>query len=224
MFEASSMKIFKLFLLAMVPVFVLSISGPIQAADKNNAPVEVGEDGLHKKPWMLESFLVLKEDVKEASAAKKNFVVMWEQRGCPYCKRTHEVNLRIKKIVDLIKAEFTVVQLNLWGDREVTDFDGEVIKEKDLAQKWGIRFTPTIQFFSDNLKKIGTKPGHKAELLRVPGYFKPFHFYMLFKYIADKGNEKEPNFQRWLIGEGDKLREKGIDINKLLWSDKLELD
>lgn len=218
------MKIFKLFLLAMVPVFVLSISGLIQAADKNNAPVEVGEDGLHKKPWMLESFLVLKEDVKEASAAKKNFVVMWEQRGCPYCKRTHEVNLRIKKIVDLIKAEFTVVQLNLWGDREVTDFDGEVIKEKDLAQKWGIRFTPTIQFFSDNLKKIGTKSGHKAELLRVPGYFKPFHFYMLFKYIADKGNEKEPNFQRWLIGEGDKLREKGIDINKLLWSDKLELD
>ena len=98
------MKIFKLFLLAMVPVFVLSISGLIQAADKNNAPVEVGEDGLHKKPWMLESFLVLKEDVKEASAAKKNFVVMWEQRGCPYCKRTHEVNLRIKKIVDLIKT------------------------------------------------------------------------------------------------------------------------
>jgi thioredoxin-related protein len=218
------MKMIKFFMLVMVPVFFLSVSVSTQASEKDKAPVVVGEDGLHKQPWFLESFLNLKEDVEEAAAAKKNYVIIWEQRGCPYCKRTHEVNFRIPKIVNLIKSKFTVVQLNLWGDREVTDFDGKVLKEKDLAQKWGVRFTPTIQFFPDDVKKIGAKAGNDAELVRVPGYFKPFHFYMLFRYVSTKGYDKEPNFQRWLIGEGDKLREQGVDINKALWSDKLEFD
>ena len=118
-----------------------------------------------------------------------------------------------------------MVQLNLWGSREVTDFDGEVLTEKRLAEKWGVRFTPTIQFFPDDVKKIGSRPGNKAELVRVPGYFKPFHFFMLFQYINIRSNEKEPNFQRYLIAEGTKIRdEKGIDTQKLLWSDELLID
>jgi len=28
----------------------------------------------------------------------------------------------------------------------VTDFDGEVLSEKALAKKYGVRFTPTFQF------------------------------------------------------------------------------
>jgi thioredoxin-related protein len=214
----------RLFLFVVVPVLFLSASVSSQASEKDKTPVVVGEDGLHKQPWFVNSFLNLKEDVEEAAAEKKNLVIIWEQRGCPYCKRIHEVNFRIAKIVALIKSKFFVVQMNLWGDREVTNFDGKILKEKELAQRWGVRFTPTIQFFSDDLKKIGNKQGHDAELMRVPGYFKPFHFYMLFKYVADRGYKKESNFQRWLIGEGDKLRAKGIDINKALWSDKLEID
>ena len=38
------------------------------------------------------------------------------------------------------------MQLNLHGDLEVTDFDGEVLSEKAMARKWNILFTPTVLY------------------------------------------------------------------------------
>ena len=61
-------------------------------------------------------------------------------------------------------------------------------------------------------------------MVRVPGYFKPFHFYMLFKYIRTKAYDKEPNFQRFMIAEGNALRDKGVDMDKQLWADELLFD
>ncbi|MCK5168217.1 MAG: thioredoxin family protein, partial [Rhodospirillaceae bacterium] len=167
-------------------------------------------------------FLDLGEDLAEARANGKRLVIIWEQRGCPYCKRMHEVNLRIPRIVNSIKNNFMVIQLNLWGDREVTDFDGEVLKEKDLANKWGVLFTPTSIFYPESMEKIGTKSGRDAEVLRIPGYFKPFHFYFLFKYARTNGYESEPNFQRWLGGIGGELDKMGIEYD--LYADELPKD
>ena len=66
----------------------------------------------------------------------KRLVIFWEQRGCPYCKRAHEVNFRIPTMVEYIEKNFMVLQLNLWGDREVTDFDGEKLSEKNPYKEW----------------------------------------------------------------------------------------
>lgn len=74
---------------------------------------------MYIQPWFHEGFLDLGEDFAEAEAQGKRLMVVWEQRGCPYCKRMHEVNLRIPRIVDMMKNDFVIVQLNLWGDREV---------------------------------------------------------------------------------------------------------
>ncbi|NQV54400.1 MAG: thioredoxin fold domain-containing protein [Rhodospirillales bacterium] len=203
----------------LIPGEVYAGAGSVQLPK-----AKVGEDGLHKQDWFADSFLDLKEDVAEAKAANKRLVFIWEQKGCPYCERTHDINFRIPKIVDYIKANFTVIQLNMWGSREVTDFDGKISTEKELAQKWAIRFTPTVQFFPGDLKEIGNKNGQEAELLRVPGYFKPFHFYMLFQYVSTEAYKAEPNFQRYLIAEGTKLRDKGVDMDKQLWADELLFD
>ncbi len=210
--------------IAVIPVFLLiDASGPA-AKEKILPKSQVGEDGLHQQPWFHNSFMNLKEDLDEVTVDGKRLVLFWEQKGCPYCKRTHDVNLRIPKIVNQIKENFAVVQMNLWGDREVTDFDGEVTTEKKLAQKYAVRFTPTLQFFSKSLKDHKGKSGKEAELVRVPGYFKPFHFFMLFKYVGTKAYDKEPNFQRFLIAEGNALRDKGVDMEKQLWSDELLFD
>lgn len=184
---------------------------------------ELGDDGLHKQPWFQTTFLDLKEDLADATSQGKRLVIIWEQRGCPYCKATHEVNLRIPRIADYLKDNFFVLQLNLWGDREVTDFDGEVLPEKALARKYRVLFTPTFQFFPDDVEKAAGKRGDEAEVLRIPGYFKPFHFYFLFRYAREKGYEAEPSFQRWLDGQGDKLRERGINVEDALWKDTLDL-
>ncbi|NQV46612.1 MAG: thioredoxin fold domain-containing protein [Rhodospirillaceae bacterium] len=198
---------------------VACLTGQAKAAGDLLPLPQTGEDGMHVQSWFHESFLDLGEDLETAAAEGKRLVIIWEQRGCPYCKRMHEVNLRIPRVVDYIKKNFVVLQLNIWGDREVTDFDGEVLSEKKLANKYSVLYTPTLQFFPESLAKVGGKPGNKAEVLRIPGYFKPFHFYFLFHYAFEKAYEKEPNFQRWLGGIGDELDEKGVKYD--LWSDDL---
>ncbi len=210
--------------IAVLPVFMFISSAGVTAKEKSLPKAQVGEDGLHQQPWFHESFMNLKEDLEEAKAEGKRLVLFWEQKGCPYCKRTHDVNLRIPKIVNQIKENFVVVQMNMWGDKEVTDFDGEVTTEKKLAQKYAVRFTPTLQFFPESITEFKAKSGRDAELVRVPGYFKPFHFYMLFKYIRTKAYDKEPNFQRFMIAEGNALRDKGVDMDKQLWADELLFD
>ena len=161
--------------------------------------------------WFHDSFLDLSEDLQEAQEQGKRLVIFWEQRGCPYCKRAHEINLRIPTMVKYIEKNFVVLQLNLWGDREVTDFDGEKLSEKKLAEKYSILFTPTLQFFPENLEKVAGQKGSDAEVVRIPGYFKPFHFFFLFHYAFDKGYEKQPSFQRWLSSIGRELDELGVE-------------
>ena len=75
---------------------------------------------------------------------------MWELKGCPYCKETHFVNFAQPRISDYIHDNFEVLQLNIIGSRKVTDFDGKEIGEKELAAKYGVRFTPTFQFFRES--------------------------------------------------------------------------
>ena len=212
----------KLLIVSFISVFVgFATANLVFANEKMLQKPTIGEDGLYQQKWFHESFLDFKEDLAEAEVRGKRLVVFWEQKGCPYCKRTHEVNLRIPRIVKYITDHFLVVHLNIWGDKEVTDFDGEVTIEKKLAQKWAVRFTPTIQFFPDNPKDLNKKSGSEGEVMRIPGYFKPFHFYFLFKYVKANAYKTEPNFQRWLSEEGDKLAAKGLNIQKQLWADKL---
>ena len=56
------------------------------------APV-LTEDGLYRQPWFIESFLELGDDLEAARKANKRFAIMWELKGCPYCKETHFVTL-----------------------------------------------------------------------------------------------------------------------------------
>ncbi len=148
------------------------------------------DDGLIYQPWFLDSFLILEEDLAEAHANDKRFVIFWELKGCPYCKETHRVNLAQPDILDYVKSNFTVLQLNVIGSRIVTDFDGEELSEKDLAKKWQVKFSPTIQFFADDPESAMGKPGRESEVARIPGYFKPAHFLAMFEYVEQKAYEK----------------------------------
>ena len=160
---------------------------------------EIGDDGLHVQPWFMQTFLDLAEDKAEAEAAGKHFAIVFEQRGCPYCKAMHEVNFARPEIADYVSSNFGMLQLNLWGSRAVTDFDGEELEERDLARKWNVHFTPTIVFFG---------PGGDAEVIRMPGYFKPFHFISMFEYVASDHYAGE-GFQRFLQARFDRLEEEG---------------
>jgi thioredoxin-related protein len=168
---------------AIAGLTALGLAGSARAA------AVLTDDGLYRQPWFLESFLELSDDLQGAANAGKRFAVMWELRGCPYCKETHLVNFARPDIEDYIKANFEILQLNIIGARKVTDFDGTEISEKALAAKYGIRFTPTLQFFPESSAGLGEKQPEKREVARAPGYLRPDDFLALFRFVREKGYE-----------------------------------
>src|SRR5262249_17839804 len=150
----------------------------------------LGDDGLYHEPWFLQSFLDLREDLESAAVSSKRLAIMWELRGCPYCRETHLVNFADPAITGYIRENFEVLQLNLIGSRKVTDFDGQELSEKDLARKYGIRFTPTFQFFPPSSGGIEAKEAMAREVARAPGYLKPQHFLAMFRFVRERAYER----------------------------------
>ena len=112
---------------------------------------QIGDDGLHKQSWMRDTFKDLREDLDEANLEGKRLVLMFEQRGCVYCSKMHKDVYSREKVSNYIDENFFVVQLNLHGDLEVTDFDGEILSEKAMARKWSILFTPTVLYLPEEV-------------------------------------------------------------------------
>jgi thioredoxin-related protein len=155
------------------------------------------DDGLYKQSWFLESFLDLAEDLEGARKDGKRFVIMWELRGCPYCRETHLVNFAQSRISDYVRANFEVLQLNLIGSRKVTDFDGSELGEKQLAAKYGIRFSPTLQFFPEGVAGLKQLPPANREVSRAPGYLRPDDFLAMFRFVREKAYESK-SFREFL--------------------------
>ena len=58
------------------------------------------------------------------------------------------------------------------------------------------------------------QPGDKVEVVRMPGYFKPFHFVSMFEYVKAKAY-KSQHFQKFLQAKADKMRAEGKEVK--LW-------
>lgn len=159
----------------------------------------LAEDGLYHHSWFKESFLDLAEDQQEAIDAGKRLVIFIEQIGCIYCKKMQTEVLAKKSINDYVRQNFDVIQLNLWGDREVTDFDGKTMPEKELARRWGVLFTPTIVFFPDTVDAVKGKSGKEAQVATMPGAFGGLTFKALFEWVKAKGYEGDEHFQKYII-------------------------
>lgn len=177
-------------LAALTAFILLTLGSPSSAEDLYSGPVQL-EDGMYTEPWFLQSFLDLREDLEMAAGAGKRLVIMWELKGCPYCKETHFKNFADDEIRHFIRENFEVLQLNIQGSRIVTDFDGEELEERNLAAKYGVRFTPTIQFFPERAGDIEGKNGKAREIARMPGYFQPPHFLAMFRYVRESAYTQE---------------------------------
>ncbi|MGD9925218.1 MAG: thioredoxin family protein [Hyphomicrobiaceae bacterium] len=185
---------------------------PVLGAIEPRVAAEKDDDGLYHQRWFVQSFLDLKEDHAEAKAQGRRFAVIFEQRGCIYCTRMHTEVLSQRYINDYVRENFSIVQLDLWGAREVTDFDGTRLPEKKLAERWGVLFTPTIVFFKENVAAQSAKWGAPLEVARLPLGFGPATFFDLFAWIRARVYEKDPNFQRFHIArmaERDALKARG---------------
>ncbi len=158
---------------------------------------ELGDDGLHKTPWMRDTFKDLREDLEEAQAEDKRLLVMIEQRGCIYCTKMHTDVYPDPRITQIIEERFFVVQINLHGDTEIIDFDGEALSEKDAARKWGVLFTPTNMFMAENVPEDASAA--QSAVAVMPGAFAVGTTLDMFTWVAEKRYEDQSgeDFQRY---------------------------
>jgi thioredoxin-related protein len=177
----------------------------------NISALELGDDGLHKTRWMQDTFKDLREDLSEANSEGKRLVLFFEQIGCIYCTKMHKEVFSKEKVSNYIEENFFVVQLNLHGDIEVTDFDGEVLAEKDMARKWGILFTPSVIFLPTEVKVDVS--AQQAAVATMPGAFSAWTTMDLFtwvreeRYLLDNGED----FQRYHARRIDERRAQNTD-------------
>jgi thioredoxin-related protein len=157
----------------------------------------VGDDGLHIQPWIRDTFKDLQEDLDEANAEGKRLAIFFEQRGCIYCTKMHETVYPDPELSDYINENFFVIQLNLHGDLEVVDFDGEELSEKRIARKWGILFTPSVIFLPEEVED--GKTAIQSAVSVMPGAFGRGTTLDMFTWVKEKryAIDSEEDFQRY---------------------------
>ena len=171
-------------------ILLLVLAAPAFAA-------ELGDDGLHKADWMRDTFKDLREDLEEANGEGKRLALIIEQRGCVYCTKMHTEVFSRPEVADYIRDNFFVVQINLYGDTEVIDFDGETLSEKHAAQKWGLLFTPSILFLPEDVPE--GRSAQQASVALMPGAFGVGTTMDMFTWVNEKRYELDSgeDFQRY---------------------------
>ena len=155
----------------------------------------MGDDGLHKAAWMHDTFKDLREDLADANAEGKRLMVLVEQRGCIYCKKMHEEVFPVPDIAETLTDRYYVIQVNMFGDTGMTDFDGEELSEKELVQKWGLLFTPTMVFFPEEVPE--NTPGNRAAVATMPGAFGKWTTLNLLNWVLEHGYDGDEPFQKY---------------------------
>ena len=169
---------------AMVIFLSPAIAGETPPATLDSGLVNPGY--VEKPDWFANSFLDIREDLAEAASGGKRVLLYFYQDGCPYCKKLLDTNFALQETEDKTRRHYDVVAINMWGDREVTGFDGEETTEKEFAKSLRVMFTPTLLFLNEQGKVT----------LRVNGYYAPHKFNAALDY-GMQHNGSAPTFREY---------------------------
>lgn len=81
-------------------------------------------------------------------SAKKGLLLMFVQDECPFCARMKATVLNQSQVQDYFQANFSIFHVDIEGDIEIRDMQGNAMKEKDFAFKLNrVRATPVFIFY-----------------------------------------------------------------------------
>ncbi|MCU7833856.1 MAG: thioredoxin fold domain-containing protein [gamma proteobacterium symbiont of Taylorina sp.] len=167
----------------------ISLSAEEQDADWDNAfdDSPVVPEIVYPK-WFKNSFLELPDDLEEAIAAgKKGIIVYFGQKHCPYCQALIDKDFGQKDIEAYTRKNFDVISIDIWGSKEITTPDGQVMTEREYALRENANFTPSLIYYNAQ--------GEKALMLR--GYYPPYKFRAAMEYV-ERGYYKEEQFSQYM--------------------------
>lgn len=173
--------------LTMLVATSLAMAQSTTPTENENRGQFLGAQPTYYPDWFKTSFLELEDDVAEAAEVGKRLMILFHQDNCPYCNAFVEKNLAQKDIEDTLKEKFDVIEINMWGDREVASVQGNVYTEKSFAAALNVQFTPTVLFL--------TETGELS--LRVNGYYDPDQFRLALDFVSQK-MEKTTTFDDYV--------------------------
>ncbi len=144
---------------------------------------------LKHPAWFKQSFLDLREDLKNAQEqGKLGLILYFGQENCAYCEKLLEINFNQRRdIVAYTQKFFDLVAINIWGDLPVTTPDGQVFSEKHFADAQKTHFTPSLIFYDTDGK----------EVFRMQGYYPPYRFRAGLDYVVG-GYYRQETFRNYL--------------------------
>ncbi|MEN8213378.1 MAG: thioredoxin family protein [Pseudomonadota bacterium] len=103
-----------------------------------------------------ETFGDLQEELATAKEqGKKALLIMFEMDECPFCRRMKSRVLNRDDVQDYFREHFLILTMDVEGDLEITDFQGNVTTQKEFALKqFRVRATPVFQFIDLDGKAI----------------------------------------------------------------------
>ncbi len=85
---------------------------------------------------------------------KKGVFIFFEMDECPFCHRMKETVLNQVEIQEYFKKNFHSIAIDIEGDLEIVDFDGNDTTQKDFSSKNRVRATPVMAFYDLEGKQL----------------------------------------------------------------------
>lgn len=125
------------------------------------------------------------EETANAKAqGKKAILIFFEMDECPFCHymKTHVLNQPV--VQRYFREHFLNFSVDIEGDVEIADFNGEVLTQKTFAEKrHRVRATPVFAIFDLQGKRIARFTGRTSGVEE---------FLMLGQYVAEGHYQQMP--------------------------------
>jgi thioredoxin-related protein len=129
------------------------------------------------------------EELDEARAGgRKAILIFFEMEDCPFCHRMKQQVLNQPEVQDYFREHFAIFSVDVEGGVEITDFQGNVMRQSDFAfREFRVRATPVFQFFN-----LEGQP-----IVRFTGATRDVREFMQLGEFVAEGHYERMNFTRF---------------------------
>ena len=132
----------------------------------------------------------------------KPLLVLFEQKVCRDCDELHS-DIFKRGTTRALLDQFEVAVVDLRAPDPIITPEGIATDVPEFVETLGVKVVPTQVLFD----------GSGREVFRSEGYLRSFHVQSMLDYVASGRYQQDPDFQHYLSGRADHLREQRVEID-----------